>query len=151
MADPITNLDQEEIVVVSRERVQKLTEDTLKVVNKRIAERIIQVISDDADETHTPSAAAVNTAIKNIRQIVNIVVASGDPADVVDEPNDKTLYTVRKAVTDKVATPYIWDPVEGFIEVDGEDPVFPYEISVITEGEIDDAVAAADEATRPIL
>ena len=149
MADP--NVNQEDIVVVSRERVQKLTEDTLKVVNKRINERIVNVINDDSDVNHTPSAAAVNTAIKNIRHIVNLVIASGNPDDAQITPNDKTLYTVRKTADDKIATPYIWEEGKGFINVEGEGGEFPYDISVITEQEISDAVAAADEATRPVF
>lgn len=151
MADPITNLDQEEIVVVSKERVQKLTEDTLKVVNKRIAERIVNEITDDSDVNHTPSAAAVNTAIKNIRHIVNLVVASGDPADAQITPNDKTLYTVRKTAEDTIATPYIWEEGKGFINVEGEGKEPEYVINIITDQEIADAVDAADEATKPIL
>ena len=148
MADPIQNQNQE-VIVVSKERVQKLTEDTLKVVNKRIAERIVNTIDDESDANHTPSAAAVNTAIKSIKHFVDIIVPSGDPADAPIEPNETTLYMVRKAVTDTLATPYIWKEDTGYVNAGGEGGGI--DIGVITEEEIDDAVDAADEATKPVL
>lgn len=144
----MADLIQSEVIVVSKERVQKLTEDTLKVVNRRIAERIVNTIDDESDVNHTPSAAAVNTAIKGIRYYAELVVESGDPADAGIEGKENTLYIVRKAATDKLGTPFIWKEDTGFVNVGGEASV---DIGVITEQEIDDAVDAADEATRPEL
>jgi len=143
--------DSQTMVAVSQERVQKLVQEILGVTNARIAERIVNTINDDSDANHTPSAAAVNTALKSLNHLTQLVIASGDPADASITPNNKTLYIVRKSRTSTIATPYIWvDETTGFVNVGGEETA-SVDVEVISEAAITAAVSAAATATAPTL
>ena len=95
--------------------VSSLSKALLTKVNTRIQERIVNVVDENSDNTHVPSAAAVYAAISKMSHI-KFKTHMGDIATVV-EPNSSYIYLQRDNADDKTWMMYVYDTDLGWINI----------------------------------
>ena len=144
--------DINDTMVLTKEGLQTFAEELFAKVNTRIEERIADFISEDNsdDTSHMPSVNAVYDALAQHTNLVTLTIASGDPTEAKITPDNKSLYVVRKKLTDKAADTYVWDELNGFIKVAtascGDTDV---DLKIISDEDIIAVVGEASDATNP--
>lgn len=142
--------NENEIQVLSKLGLQKVAEDIFSEVNTRITERIVDDIDLDSDGNHVPSAESVYNAINAINNIQHLVIADGDITKASITPNTKTVYMVRKTQNATEAVPYVYIKDIGFISacalsINDSIP----DVQVMSNDDIEEAIAAAANSTKP--
>lgn len=89
--------------------LKSLLTDIMNGVNTRISERIVNTISEDSDDNHTPSAKAVYNLVKSMTSAQGSVFeyVTGPITDVT-EPQTNIIYLQRDSEADKVYTQYMY-------------------------------------------
>ena len=145
-----TAINNNEIMVLTKEGLQTFSNEILTAVNTKISDRIVSTINGSSDANHVPSAAAVYTAVNNVNNIKPLVIADGDISKASVTPDSKTLYMVRKSADSVEAIPYIYIDGFGFVMACAVNSIDPGDNMIaIPEDDIRDVVANAIESTNP--
>ena len=153
MADTSIMVQNEEVMVLTKEGLTTLAKEILESVNERISERIVNVMNDGSDGHHVPSAELVWNSIQGISKLRNVMVKSGDINEAKVIKDEQTLYVLRTSLTEQRGTPYVWRKDVGFISLGGSTTVGStgdgINIVAMSKSDIVSAVQSAANQTKP--
>ena len=138
-------------ITLTSDNLTTFATELLEVVNTRIDAKISETL--DSSTNKVPTCKAVNDAVKEAKETVNLVIADGDITKANMTKSTNKIYTVRKTATDKTFKAYIWinDQV-GFAEMttttaDAASEAVAAPVA-LTAAQIEAIVAAAATATN---
>ena len=153
MAQNNIMVQNEEVMVLTKEGLTTLAKELLESVNERIEERIVNVMNDGSDGYHVPSAELVWNSIQGISKLRNVMVKSGDITEANVIKDEQTLYVLRTSLTEVSGKAYVWRKDVGFISLGGSTTIGStgdgVNIVAMSKTDIVSAVAQAANQTKP--